>query len=60
MSKMAKKIKILFTCCFCGNKFDTKEANNAEPVIKNGECCGECNTKYVIPARIELAMKGRT
>lgn len=56
---MAKKIKLLFTCCFCGDKFDTEEANNAAPVIENGECCNECNKKYVIPARIELAMMGR-
>lgn len=45
----------LFTCCFCGQKFDTKQANNAEPVIMKGQCCNECNFKYVIPVRVKLA-----
>lgn len=47
---MAKQ-NLMFTCCFCGHKFDTYP-NNAEPVVKGGECCAECNYKYVIPARL--------
>lgn len=43
-------MKLTFTCCFCGHKFDTYP-NNAEPVIKNGQCCAECNYNYVLPAR---------
>ena len=41
-----------FTCCFCGRPF-YGYGNNAEPVIKNGVCCDECNLKKVIPARIK-------
>ena len=50
---------LVFTCCFCGQKFELRYANNAEPVVKNGECCGDCNMKYVIPARLELLTKGK-
>lgn len=50
----------VFTCCFCGQPLDTKEANNAEPVIKNGKCCGDCNMKYVIPVRLaQMAKHGK-
>lgn len=41
-----------YTCCFCGRPF-YGYGNNAEPVIKNGICCDECNMKKVIPARIK-------
>ena len=41
-----------YTCCFCGRPF-YGYGNNAEPVIKNGVCCDECNMKKVIPARIK-------
>lgn len=40
----------VFTCCFCGHKFDTKP-NNAAPVIEKGECCDECNKNVVLPVR---------
>lgn len=46
----------LFTCCFCGHKFSTKHMNNAEPVIKNGECCDTCNKNEVIPYRIGVLL----
>ena len=42
-----------YTCCFCGLPF-YGYGNNAEPVIKNGVCCDECNLKKVIPARMKL------
>lgn len=48
--------KELFTCCFCGHKFPTKEMNNAEPVIKNGKCCNDCNQEKVIPHRLGLLL----
>lgn len=51
-----KKTNILFTCCFCGNKFDTSEEHNAEPVIKNGSCCEECNKKEVLPYRFGILL----
>lgn len=47
---------VLFTCCFCGNKFPEKEAHNAAPVIRNGQCCNECNYKYVLPIRLKLSL----
>ena len=50
------KNELLFTCCFCRQKFSEKEAHNAAPVIKNGQCCMECNLKYVLPIRFELSM----
>jgi len=36
-------------CCICGKTF-IEYANNASP-IKNGICCNDCNSKFVIPAR---------
>lgn len=50
------KNELLFTCCFCGQKFSEKEAHNAAPVIKNGQCCSACNLKYVLPIRLNLSM----
>ena len=47
------------TCCICGEKIDGY-GNNPEPYIsaENGErCCDECNSKFVIPARIEQYYK---
>ena len=38
-------------CCICGKEI-TGYTNNAEPV-KKGICCNECNTKFVIPARLK-------
>lgn len=50
------KNELLFTCCFCGQKFSEKEAHNAAPVIDNGQCCNACNLKYVLPIRLNLSM----
>lgn len=30
------------------------KGNNAEPVVKEGRCCDECNNTVVIPARMGL------
>ena len=39
-------------CSICGRPVpDGTWAHTAEPV-RNGRCCSECNSKYVIPARI--------
>lgn len=43
------------TCCICGND---KPNNNAAPYA-DGYCCDECNSKYVIPARIEKFFENR-
>ena len=47
-----KKMKT-FSCSIC-DKEVTEFGNNPQPVISQSgkPCCDECNTKYVIPARI--------
>lgn len=42
-----------YKCCICFKYFEGY-GNNPYPVLKEGECCNECNQKYVIPARISL------
>ena len=39
-------------CCLCGISIQKIESNNAQP-IKEGRCCGYCNSIVVIPARIK-------
>ena len=49
-----------FICCICGKKC-TGWGNNPWPV-KDGEndrCCDDCNTEYVVPARIIQATDWR-
>lgn len=38
-------------CCICGCEF-AGWGNNPWPVKEDGECCDECNTFKVIPARL--------
>lgn len=38
-------------CCICGKELKGW-GNNPHPVRQEGECCYECNVKYVIPQRI--------
>ena len=56
-------------CCICSDKIDLHlhpvtgkvywdKGHNANP-IKDGRCCDDCNSKYVIPERI-TAMTRRT
>ena len=56
-------MKWLFTkknnikCCFCNNEIPEfpkgwKLGNNAEPVVKDGRCCDDCNWKIVVPTRM--------
>lgn len=44
-----------FRCCLCGKEF-YGWGNNPWPVSTEEEdrCCDECNSKKVIPARIEM------
>ena len=49
---MEKKI-----CCICGKEFEGY-SNNPYPIKKEGECCNDCNAKYVIPARFDELLKG--
>jgi len=37
-------------CSICGKRYE-HWGNNAQPV-NDGRCCDDCNTMYVIPARI--------
>jgi|LSQX01.1.fsa_nt_gb hypothetical protein len=50
MNKMRKKNN---KCAICKKEI-TGYAHNAEPV-KKGECCLNCNTRYVVPARMRQA-----
>jgi hypothetical protein len=44
-------------CCLCDTEievlFGWAEGHNAEP-LKNGRCCGDCNSLLVIPARLMI------
>ena len=40
-------------CCICGQLFEGW-GNNPWPVVKDGNCCNECNINVVVPARIEM------
>lgn len=44
-------------CCICG-KVMNEYGNNPYPVKEKGCCCDECNMKVVIPARVEMMIKG--
>ena len=39
-------------CDICGIAMEPKESHNAEPLIKEGRCCGECNGKVLV-ARLQ-------
>lgn len=39
-------------CCICGKEITQYHGNNPRPVKDKGECCNDCNSKYVVPARI--------
>lgn len=45
-----------FVCCICGEEIEGY-GNNPDPVKKEGKCCDACNTKFVIPARLEVINK---
>jgi len=40
-------------CCLCNSRCENKWGHNALP-LASGICCGKCNFKRVIPARVEL------
>ena len=48
MAKNEKKVQV---CCICGKKFKGW-GNNPIPVKASGRCCDQCDSDYVIPARI--------
>lgn len=49
-----------YKCCLCGKEIEGF-GNNPDPLGNLGEedeeCCDECNSEKVIPARIELFLK---
>ena len=45
-------------CCICGKVVEEMNAHNAEP-YKKGLCCSECNSKVVLPARMNLMYKNK-
>ena len=51
MERTEKKV-----CSICYRVY-TGYGNNAQPV-NNGYCCDDCNSKYVIPMRIDRFYKG--
>lgn len=48
---MKKKI-----CCICGKEIEGY-GNNPFPIRNEGECCDECNYKYVLTARLNIINK---
>ena len=44
-------------CVICGREYTTV-GNNAEPVA-TGECCNDCNIRYVVPARLKQLREAR-
>ena len=51
------KVCSIKVCSICKNKY-IGFGNNAYP-INNGRCCDECNSMYVIPARIYEMYKNK-
>lgn len=46
-------------CCICGEEF-IGYGNNPWPVAEEGECCDQCNSDSVIPARLQRMQEGNT
>jgi hypothetical protein len=45
-------------CCICGLEF-TEYGHNPEPFDGNiGECCNDCNDRWVVPVRILFGRDG--
>lgn len=47
-------------CPLCGESFDIKHGHNPAPLEVEGNVCDNCQTNYVIPARLEaLGMRNK-
>lgn len=61
--KVEEEPKPPLICCICELPIPAKgtwtHGNNAEPVVKNGRCCDECDNMVVIPTRIALIVASR-
>ena len=45
-----------FKCVICKKTIKGEYGNNPAPVVNKGNCCDNCNTKVVIPTRINLIL----
>jgi hypothetical protein len=45
-----------FKCVICEKTIKKQYGNNPAPVVDKGKCCDNCNTKVVIPTRINLIL----
>jgi len=45
-----------FKCVICEKTIKEQYGNNPAPVVNKGKCCDSCNTKVVIPTRINLIL----
>jgi hypothetical protein len=45
-------------CCICGDEDFIGYGNNPWPVAEEGECCDQCNSDTVIPARLKMMQEG--
>lgn len=55
INAVEKSIELNPICCLCGKVCEDKFGNNPYPLYPNemnNRCCGNCNRKEVIPARI--------
>lgn len=44
-------------CCFCNKTIDKYNLNEINPIkttSENAKCCNDCNTKIVIPTRLNM------
>jgi len=46
----------IIECSICDSEIPRWEGNNAQP-INSGECCEDCNYKYVVPERMKNLYK---
>jgi hypothetical protein len=44
------------TCCICHGPLGDPYGHNPDPVVKDKDaaCCGDCNLRVVLPARMDL------
>lgn len=45
-----------FVCCICGEDCEGY-GNNPSPIKETGKCCDACNRKFVLPARLNVAVE---
>lgn len=39
------------TCCLCGTTIKEHMGRNPYPIVESGDCCPDCDERYVIPIR---------